>query len=157
MALYLRAAVEDDMDLLYQWANDSEVRKNAFHTEKIAYDTHKTWFANVLKDEDVLQYLLVKEDGEGNHKTEEIGQIRLNIDGNKAVIGYSIAKDMRKKGFGEKMVQMVEEKLQETGKNIGVLIAQVKYENPASAKVFEKCGYTAARKEAYIEYTKQLK
>lgn len=61
MALYLRKAVKEDMDLLYRWVNDSEVRKNAFHTEEIAYDIHKTWYAKAMKDKDILQYILVKE------------------------------------------------------------------------------------------------
>lgn len=106
MALYLREAVEEDMDLLYEWANDAEVRKNAFHTEQIPYDTHKKWFENLLKDTETLQYILVEE---------------------------------------------------ETAKNITFLIGQVKYENAASARVFEKCGYKAYPQENYIEYRKQIR
>ena len=156
MTLYLRSVVEEDRDVLYQWANDSEVRNNAFHTEQIIYDTHKLWFANVLKDKDVLQYILVSEEGENKEK-KEIGQIRLNIYQDRAVIDYSIARDMRKKGFGVKIIQMMEQKLHETGSNISILVAEVKNENVASAKVFEKCGYVESRKKEYVEYIKHLK
>lgn len=153
MALYLREAVREDMDLLYRWANDSEVRRNAFHTEYIPYDIHKAWFENVLKDRNILQYILVEEyDGVIN----EIGQIRLSLDKDRAVIGYSIAAEMRGKGFGSRMVQMAEEKLREARRETILLEAQVKYENKASAKVFEKCGYRACRKKEYIEYTKSI-
>ena len=46
---------------------------------------------------------------------------------NKALISYSIAKDMRGKGFGTKMVLMAEEKLKEAGGHC-LCMAQVKYE-----------------------------
>lgn len=154
MALYLREAVKEDMDLLYRWANDSEVRKNAFHTEQIPYDTHKVWFENLLKDRNVLQYIFIEKH---QGMTKEIGQIRLSLDKDRAVIGYSIAEDMRGKGFGTRMVQMAEEKLREARKEITVFVAQVKYENEASAKVFEKCGFRASRKMEYIEYTKVIR
>lgn len=161
MTLYLREAVKEDMELLYEWANDLEVRRNAFHTEQIAYDTHKTWFENVLKDSDILQYILIdenrKEMDENICGTEEIGQIRLSLDKEKALISYSIAKNRRGKGYGSKMVSMVEEKIRETKKGITICVAQVKYENIASAKVFQKCGYTEYRKPQYIEYVKELK
>lgn len=153
MALYLREAVKEDMDLLYHWANDTEVRKNAFHTEQIPYDTHKVWFEKVLKDRNVLQYIFIEE----HHGiSKEIGQIRLSLDKDRAVIGYSIAKDMRGKGFATRMVQMAEEELREVRKEITVFVAQVKYENEASAKVFEKCGYKRCNKEKYIEYIKEI-
>ncbi len=154
MALYLREAIKEDVDLLYRWANDSEVRKNAFHTEQIPYDTHKVWFDNILKDRNILQYIFVDQH---HGVTKEIGQIRLSLDKDRAVIGYSIAEDMRGKGFGTRMVQMAEEKLREVRKEITVFVAQVKYENKASAKVFEKCGYIACRKMEYIEYTKAIR
>lgn len=154
MALYLREAVKEDMDLLYRWANDSEVRKNAFHTEQIPLCTHKVWFENMLKDKNVLQYIFIEE----HHGiTKEIGQIRLSLDKDRAVIGYSIAKDMRGKGFATRMVQMAEEELREVRKEITVFVAKVKYENEASANVFEKCGYRASRKMEYIEYTKAIR
>ena len=41
--LYLRTADENDMDLLFQWANDPDVRKNSFHSEPISYETHKKY------------------------------------------------------------------------------------------------------------------
>ena len=58
MCLYLKKVEPTDVDLLYQWANDSEVRKNAFHTEPILYENHVKWFANVLADASMYQYIL---------------------------------------------------------------------------------------------------
>ncbi len=69
MTLYLRKAVEEDRDLLYEWVNDSEVRKNAFQTEKIPYDTHVAWYAKAMKDKNILQYILEKKRRERKKKS----------------------------------------------------------------------------------------
>ena len=55
------------------------------------------------------------------------------------------------------MVLMAEEKLREQRTYITYCLAQVKYSNPASAKVFEKCGYDAKNLEQYIEFTKRIR
>lgn len=160
VALYLREAVIEDMELLYQWANDLEVRKNAFHTKSIPFDTHKRWFENVLENVDILQYILVETCVEEDHiqsKEKEIGQIRFSLEGERAVISYSIAKESRGQGYGVKMVSLAEEKLRETRMEISMCVALVKYENPVSAKVFEKCGYTVNKKQDYLEYTKKIR
>ena len=135
-----------DVDLLYEWANDSEVRRNAFHTEPILYENHIKWFANVLADASVYQYILYQ--GE-----TPIGQIRLNIEGDEALIDYSISMQHRGKGYGSKLLQLVKKQVA-ADKIPGVLkiIGQVKYENPASARVFEKCGFTKREMTDYIQY-----
>lgn len=159
MAFYLREAVKEDMDLLYRWANDSEVRKNAFHTEQIPLCTHKVWFENMLKDKNVLQYILVETREESCEKVRNIGQIRFSLEGDRAIIDYSIANEMRGKGFGVKIIRMAEEKLRHTRKEIVLCVAEVKDQNIASRGVFEKCGYEVGRKKGYdiIEYLKRMK
>lgn len=54
------------------------------------------------------------------------------------------------------MILMAEEKLRESRRDVTHCIAQVKYENPASAKVFEKCGYDGQDMEQYIEFSKRI-
>lgn len=155
MNLFLREAAKEDMDLLYEWANDSVVRQNAFHTEQIPYDTHRAWFVRTLADREVLQYILC--DADRRQGREEIGQIRLSLKQDRAVIDYSIDKMLRQKGLGAKMILMAEEKLREKETDVIYCVGQVKYENTASARVFDKCGYDAEELEDYIEYTKRIK
>lgn len=166
MNLRLREAAAQDVDLLYRWANDPTVRQNAFHTESIPYDNHRMWFAKNLADRDVLMYILCRTEQKQTHThtsdglsgTEtEIGQIRLSIEGDHALIDYSIDASMRGQGLGSKMILMAEEKLRENRTDVIYCLAQVKYENPASARVFEKCGYDAQEQEHYIEFTKRIR
>ncbi len=63
------------------------------------------------------------------------------------MIDYSIAKRMRKRGYGVELLKKLEETLQENGYGITVLMAQVKKENKASVKAFQRCGYAQKPKE----------
>lgn len=150
MGLWLRKATWEDMDLLYQWANDAEVRKNAFHMEKIPYEDHKKWFGKVMEDERIYQYILCDD-------AVPIGQIRLNIDEAVALISYSISAKYRGKGYGSKMLQLAEHQIAINKiPYVTKLVGQVKYENLASARVFEKCGYVKQEMSQYIQYEKQM-
>lgn len=150
MKLKLRNVETTDMDLLFKWANDPTVRQNAFNTEPIPYENHRAWFARMLADKDTEQYILCN--GE-----IPLGQIRLNVEDDKAVIDYSIDKEWRGKGLGVRMVLMAEEELKNKKTDVIYSMAQVKYENTASARVFEKCGYDAEKYEKYIEFTKRIR
>ena len=146
MCLSLRKVKPADVDLLYEWANDSEVRKNAFHTESIPYENHVKWFAKMLEDPSVYQYILYQ-------RELPIGQIRLNVEGGEALIDYGISAEYRGKGFGSKLLELVREQIA-TDKisNVIKLIGQVKYENQASARAFEKSGFTKREMTDYIQY-----
>ena len=133
--VYLREATMQDMDLIYEWANDPAVRINSFNSEPIQYDTHVKWFKRIMSDESVLQYILMDDD-------KNVGQIRLNIDGAEAEIGYSIASDYRGKGYGHLILQLVAKEVKKKYPEIKILVAKVKPENIASNKLFEHEGYT---------------
>ncbi len=146
MCLALKKVKPADVDLLFQWANDSEVRRNAFHTEPILYENHVKWFANMLADASVYQYILYQEE-------TPIGQIRLNIEGGEAIIDYSISANYRGKGYGNKLLQLLKQQLAaDKIPDVIKLTGQVKYENPASARVFEKCGFTKREMTDCIQY-----
>lgn len=155
MRLTLREVTGKDIDLLFRWANDPITRKNAFHTEQIPYDTHRTWFVKMLADRDVLKYILCSISNTG--EMQDIGQIRLSIEDGEALIDYSIDPEKRGQGFGTRMILMAEEKLRESRTDVVFCKGQVKLENIASAKAFEKCGYDMDEKEQYLEFTKRIR
>ena len=155
MRLILREVTGKDIDLLFQWANDPVTRQNAFHTEQIPYETHRAWFVKMLADRDVLKYILCSTNSVG--EVQNIGQIRLSIEDGEALIDYSVDPEKRGQGFGARMILMVEEKLREIRTDVVSCKGQVKLENIASAKVFEKCGYDMDEKEQYLEFTKRIR
>lgn len=137
------------INLLFEWVNDSAVRRNAFNTKKIDYREHTEWFNKMLKDNNTRQYILYK----GN---QPIGQIRLNINGNTALIDYSISPVFRGHRFGRYILDLAAKKVTDEIPVISKLTGLVKYENIASAKTFENCGYRRKNKENYIEFSLDL-
>ncbi|MDE7322998.1 MAG: GNAT family N-acetyltransferase [Lachnospiraceae bacterium] len=148
--LHLRSVCQSDMDLLFVWANDDTVRKNAFHTEKITYENHVKWFSKMLADKTVYQYILCE--GEC-----PIGQIRLNVEKGEGVIDYSICAAKRGKGYGSRLLQLIRQRvLFDKISDVTKLTGQVKYENTASARAFERCGFTRKEKPEYIQFELEL-
>ena len=148
--LWLRKVKPCDMDLLFRWANDETVRANAFHTEKIPYENHVQWFEKMMADATVYQYILC--DG-----TVSVGQIRLTVEEGEALIDYSVAPAYRGKGYGAELLRLLCQQLDiDKITSVTKLIGQVKYQNQASAKVFEKSGFRKTMLPAYIQYEKEM-
>lgn len=148
MALRLRKAEKKDMDTLFVWANDAQVRKYAFHTEKISHDEHVAWYARRLADKDCSIFLL-ESDG------KSVGQVRFEIEAGEATIDYSVDALERGKGYGTDLIKMGMQQLKEMRPDVKTYLAQVKYENMASAKVFEKCGFRKNEKKDFIEFVQK--
>lgn len=132
--VYLRKAIQEDIDLLYRWANDPVVRENSFNVEPIPYETHRNWFNRIMKDENTAQFIMMDEE-------TPVGQIRLSIDEDTAEIGYSIDPGFRGRGYGRTIIQLINEKVKTEYPGIKKLVAKVKPANIASKDIFEKEGY----------------
>lgn len=143
---YLREISSDDCQLLFEWVNDSEVRKNSFSREPIPYETHVLWFQKKLEDSGCEIFIYM----DGN---EPVGQVRVDFEEDAGLISYFIAKEFRGKGYGKKMLLAIETKIAE---RVGVLNAQVKKDNKASQLVFERLGYQRMEKEDMVSYKKYL-
>lgn len=133
--IFLRNATESDIELVYNWANDDEVRRNSFSTEQIKYEDHIIWYQNSLKNDNIKIYILTS-------NGVDIGIIRLNIYESSAEISYSISSDYRCMGYGETILKLIALKVKYEFPDIKKLIAQVKPENIASKKALLNVGYT---------------
>lgn len=145
----LQEAEEKDCEMLFVWVNDPVVRRNAFQSAHIPFERHREWFRKVLEDNTVRQYILY-------HRQIPVGQIRLNIENGVGFIDYSIAPEMRGFGFGGLALKLIKDKTKIEITDVTKLVGQVKYENIASIKAFEGCGYMRTEKEAYIEFSLEL-
>lgn len=134
MSTYLRRATKEDCDLLFEWVNDTEVRKSAFSTNKISYEEHQKWFFNLLKDDNRVQYIYIYND-------EAVGQIRIDIDADIAEIDYSICASKRGMGHGKNMLQLLYNQIRVDFPNVKRLMGKVKSENIASQRTFLDVGY----------------
>lgn len=137
----LRRADRGHMELLFEWANDETVRQNSFSTRKITYTEHERWFLELLKKENVLQYIYYV-DGSA------VGQVRVTAEEEQAEIGYSIAAPYRGMGYAKRMLGLLRMEIKEAFPKVKKLKAKVKPENKASNQVFLNLGY----RETYREY-----
>ncbi|MCY6370411.1 GNAT family N-acetyltransferase [Clostridium ganghwense] len=149
MSIYLKKVCEEDCQLLFHWANDEQVRKNSFNNKEISYEEHIKWFNKKLKSTTCYMFILYDE-------KIPVGQVRIDIEDTTAIIGYSISSDFRGKGYASKMLEMLETEVKKNLLYIKKLIANVKFDNIFSRKIFKKLRYTEILKGDYIEYYKEI-
>lgn len=96
--LHIRKVTEADAELLFSWANDIDVRRNAFTQREIVWDEHVQWLKKKLADENCLMYIAYLYMTDMSEKP--VGQIRLDIEKGRAEIDYSIIPLLRGQGYG---------------------------------------------------------
>jgi len=132
--VFLRKAVEDDIRLLWDWANDPEVRRQSFSSSPIEWEEHVEWFNAVMNGDRSTQYIAEMRDG------TPAGQVRFDRDGDKAVIGVSVDARWRGCGFGARIIKEATPRfLSESGG--GSVIAFVKEDNVSSSAAFLAAGF----------------
>ncbi len=134
MNVYLRDVTEQDKELLFQWANDKEVRKKSFSSGQIEYEEHCVWFDKMMHNEQLLQWILQVDE-------QSVGQIRLTLQGENAEVGYSICAERRGEGFGTLILYLAAQRVKDEFPDIKRITAKVKPDNVASIKAFERNGY----------------
>ncbi|TGK51933.1 N-acetyltransferase [Leptospira kanakyensis] len=134
MHLSVRPATEDDCKLIFDWANEPEVRNASFYTEKIEWPKHVSWFLQKLNDPNSL-ILIFEVDG------LNAGQIRFDRNGEYFEIDYSIDINYRGKGLGKSIVSLGISKINSQFKKTIKILAKVKKGNSISAKVFRNLGF----------------
>lgn len=148
--LTYRLADEEDVDLLFQWANDDDVRRNSFSSAKIPYEDHLKWFSKILNDKNCEIYIFYREE-------KPVGQVRLNYDSKNAQISYSISKEFRGQGFGKLLISLIEKIVRKNHPEITVLTAKVKPDNIASQKIFEDNNYVMIKSDEHaVDYEKNI-
>lgn len=134
MKIIPRKAVESDLDLYFDWANDIDTRNNSFNSQIIDYQIHTNWFLRKIVDKNTL--MLVFE----NEASIPVGQVRIEQKSEENIIGISIDKNFRGLGLAVPMLEnacsiFFEEFNEKT------IHAYIKKVNLASVKSFKKAGF----------------
>ncbi len=134
-SLQLRPVRSTDSRLLWEWANDPEVRAASFSSEPIPWETHSAWFAEKLDSSRTLMW--IAQNGNGM----PCGQIRFdNRPDRDWEVDVSVAKTMRGRGLASRLIALGVESLLREDRGARVH-AFVKPENAASLRVFEKADF----------------
>lgn len=123
-----RSIQKEDCLKILELANDDDVRRFSFNSDKIPLEDHKVWFDNILEDDSVKFYVL-------EYGDDLIGQLRLDFDEKYPVISISLNKKYRGLGLSkillDKGLELVDEKV----------IAYIKKENLRSISFFKSMGF----------------
>lgn len=132
--LRLRRAQPDDCRLLWNWANDPEVRAASFSPAPIPWDEHQAWFA--ARVESPRHLLLIGHNGSG----KPVGQFRVEWrSDHEGEISICVAPEARGKGCGSRLIELGVQKVFATT-GIAQLHAFIRPENQASIHAFEGSG-----------------
>jgi RimJ/RimL family protein N-acetyltransferase len=130
----VRNACPEDFELLYKWANDEDVRKQSFRSDKIELEQHKIWFDKKINDENCSIFIF-------EDQNIALGQVRIEkINEQDSIIGISIDYLYRGKGYSTQLIQIACEKYSKNNKFCRIN-AYVKIENLASKKAFQNAGF----------------
>ena len=133
--LRLRQVREDDCRLLWEWANDKEVRASAFSSDPIPWEEHVRWFMRKLHEPTCFLFIAV------DYEDTPLGQVQFDVDKDgEAEISVSIDRDKRGLGYGALLIsKAVKEVIRVT--HIRVVHAFIKSNNEASMRAFERAGF----------------
>jgi len=134
----MRSATESDRELLFGWANDPEVRRNAIKQDPIPWSDHVAWFTSRIHNPKTLTYIL-EADG------LPVGQVRFELTNESrqgrqvAVLDYSLDEVVRGRGLAGRMVCSSVHALR---KHVDVpVVADVRTGNVASLRVLDRVGF----------------
>jgi RimJ/RimL family protein N-acetyltransferase len=132
--LVLRRATAGDARVLWEWANDLDVRRQSFSPDPILWEQHVRWLAARLDSADCAIWILER-------SGQPLGQVRYERDkDDTATIDFSVAAYARREGIGALLLsRSAPEAVAALG--VATLLGVVKKDNVASARAFERAGF----------------
>jgi UDP-2,4-diacetamido-2,4,6-trideoxy-beta-L-altropyranose hydrolase len=132
--LRLRPAGPDDLPEYFLWVNDPDVRSQSIHSQPVAFEDHKEWFAGKLAAPDSRLFVMVA-------GSLPVGQIRFDRYGNEERIDYSIDRCFRGRGWASRLASMG---MSQLPLRCGMVFrADVKQNNRPSQNVFSRLGFSS--------------
>ncbi len=134
----LLPATKSNCQLVYDWANDPEVRKASFSSEPIPWKDHCSWYETMLRSDSCVMSLIQDE------QLRFVGVVRMSLDGTKARVSLTIAPERRGNGYGVSALRL---SCQNVFKKHGIesVDAFIKKNNAASIRCFIKAGFVGGK------------
>jgi len=128
--------------MIWQWANDPDVRAVSFAPEPIAYADHVEWFETRLADIDCRMY--IAEDITADGHPAPVGQVRFERKGQQAVISVSLDRQFRARGHGARIIELAC-RAYLAATDTQIINAYIKADNAASLAAFKKAGFASGK------------
>lgn len=133
----LRTATRSDLEFCYELRIFPEVMKNSFKKNTITLNSHRRWFLRKLGDPNCYFFIIML-------KKIKIGQIRVELKGNKGEISISILPEYSNKGYGSASIQQACKEAFLKKESLASIMAHIIISNLASKKAFEKSGFVSS-------------
>jgi RimJ/RimL family protein N-acetyltransferase len=132
----LRPAGYDDAPVLFDWANEKEVRRNRLSgSDPLGWLEHCEWIQRRI-DKLEPEKVFVAVDSEGC--PVGVGRILMRPDDNDGLIGVLVDAGARRSGIGYQIVKLLVSKIKKAGR---VPVAKVLNSNVSSQRLFAGCGF----------------
>jgi len=101
----LRKVEFNDWEILLEWRNEIETRKNSHNTVMVDGNEHKQWLKQSLENVNRHLYIAIE-------NCEPVGTVRADFDEGTKVyeLSWTIGPNFRGKGIGKKMVKALSAK-----------------------------------------------
>jgi UDP-2,4-diacetamido-2,4,6-trideoxy-beta-L-altropyranose hydrolase len=140
VAIRLRRATSHDAGMIWEWANDPEVRQASFSTESIPWEKHLAWFSGRLADPRCCFYI-----AEDAVRGTPLGQIRFEVDAKTAIVSVSLPSAARGRGWGPSIIRTAGESFFAESTTTDMILAYVRPDNAGSLAAFAKADYEGPR------------
>ena len=137
--IYLRFMTYDDTDLIVNWRNTDDVRKNFIYQALFTRESHENWIRTKVETGDVVQMIICET---GSDRPVGSVYVRdVDLTHHKAEYGIFIGEaDARGKGYGTAAAKlMIRYCFEEM--NLHRLFLRVYAENQQAIKSYEKAGF----------------
>lgn len=140
LGIDMQPATMADAGLIYHWRNDPRVRQYAFNSAEIAWEAHRTWFENALRDHG--RQILLAQQG-----STPVACVRFDFNNNAARVSIFLDPEKLGQGLSVPILRAAEDWLLIHRPEIREIHAEVLAENTASHQAFCGAGYRPAHSE----------
>lgn len=135
-----REISEEDIDIIYKWANDPVTRSQSYSDGNIKFEEHKEWFEEKVNNSNCCFLIF-------SNNNKKIGLVRFDLKGRYWVVSINIAPSERGQGYSVRMLKKAGKYLRERDNR--PVHAYIKEQNTPSIKAFESVGYKREEKLKY--------
>lgn len=133
-----------DSDDLFQWRNDPQTRAASISTAEVSWNDHEKWFEATLDSKSRTIYIAIDDGG------SKLGMCRFDALPEGTEVSINLNPAVRGRGLASGVLSECIDKYRVDFSKVQLLIAQIREENLASVRVFEKSGFKYKSSEAGV-------
>lgn len=149
MEYIIRKAIKSDIENVYMLSNEAYVREYSINKSNIEWESHLSWFDEILKSTKDYFYIIVDEN------KIFCGQIRFKVNPSiksEVTVSISLAKNTLGKGLSSYFLKSAIEILKKEYNLLKTVNAVIKDENIKSIKTFENVGFVYLFRDKSFSY-----